>query len=76
MGLFGSKERRKLKVGGMTCGHCVMRVKKALEEVEGVKKAEVNLEKGEAEVSFKGQPVDTTKLVKAVTDAGYRAEEA
>ena len=33
-----------IKVEGMSCGHCEMRVKKAVEAVEGVQKAEVNLQ--------------------------------
>ncbi|MGC8529516.1 MAG: CopZ family metallochaperone [Leptospirillia bacterium] len=39
-----------LKVGGMTCNHCVMAVTKALEAVPGVTKAHVSLEKGQAVV--------------------------
>lgn len=35
-----------LKVEGMMCGHCEARVKKALEEIDGVVSAEVSHEKG------------------------------
>ena len=40
-----------LKVEGMMCGHCEARVKKALEEIDGVVSAEVSHEKGTAVVT-------------------------
>ncbi len=75
MGLFGSKNKTTLSVEGMTCGHCVMRVTKALEGLDGVKSAKVSLDKKEAEVVFKGDKIDTKVLVSAVEEAGYQAKE-
>ena len=63
---------KKLKVDGMTCGHCSARVEKALAGVEGVEKASVNLKKGLAEVKL-AAPVEDAALTKAVIDAGYEA---
>lgn len=60
-----------LKVEGMTCNHCKMRVEKALNGVSGVEKASVDLSKGEAVVVGN---VNREELVKAVTDAGYPAQ--
>jgi copper chaperone len=74
MGLFGSKNKTTLSVDGMTCGHCVMRVTKALESVNGVKSAKVTLEKNEAEVIFTRDKVDSAVLIKAVEEAGYQAK--
>ena len=62
-----------LKVTGMTCGHCQNAVKNALESVEGVKKAEVDLESGVARVDGNA---DTSKLVHAVEEEGYGASVA
>ncbi|HBE91951.1 MAG TPA: heavy metal-binding protein [Gammaproteobacteria bacterium] len=62
-----------LKVTGMTCNHCVMRTKKALEAVDGVDNAEVTLEPGGAVVLG---TVTADVLVAAVKDAGYEAELA
>jgi copper chaperone len=59
-----------LKVTGMTCNHCVMRTKKALEAVGGVDSAEVTLEPGGADVQ--GTATAET-LIAAVKDAGYDA---
>ena len=64
----------KLKVEGMTCGHCQMSVKKALENIKGVKSAEVDLEKKSAEVNYKSEKVTVESLIQAVVDAGYKAE--
>jgi len=75
MELFG-KKKLSLKVEGMTCGHCVMHVKKALEEIRGVKKAEVNLEKGTAVIILdRKEPASIDSLIKAVEDAGYIASK-
>jgi copper chaperone len=62
----------KLKIGGMSCNHCVMRVKKALETCAGVKSAEVDLASGTAVVT--GEGLTAAALIAAVTDADYTAE--
>jgi copper ion binding protein len=61
-----------LKIDGMTCEHCVAHVKKALEGVEGVKSADVNLKKKSAAVNH-GDGVSLDALKAAVTEAGYEA---
>jgi len=76
MELFGKKKKVILIVEGMTCGHCVMHVKKALEGVQGVKKAEVSLEKRRAEIILdRKEPASVESLVKAVGEAGYNASK-
>jgi len=61
----------RLKINGMTCGHCANAVKNALANVAGVDKvSEVNIERGEAIVE--GEP-DVTQLVSAVEAEGYEA---
>lgn len=59
-----------LPVVGMTCASCVGRVEKALNRVEGVGKATVNLATERADVTLV-QPVDQARLVQAIEDAGY-----
>lgn len=60
-----------IKIKGMMCGHCEARVRKALEELEGVTSAEVSYKQGTAVV--RADPaVSDEALLKAVTDAGYR----
>ena len=64
---------RKLKISGMTCGHCVSHVKSALEGMEGVSEADVSLENHEAELTLSGEIIDAD-LIAAVEAAGYQAE--
>ena len=61
-----------LKIQGMTCNHCVMRVAKALKQVPGVQDARVDLQKGEAVVTYDDVLVTHEKLTLAVVDAGYK----
>lgn len=60
-----------LKVTGMTCNHCVMHTKKALQSVPGVKSVDVSLEPGTATVTGSA---DHDQLIAAVKNAGYEAE--
>ncbi len=60
-----------LKVEGMTCNHCKMRVEKALQAVSGVESVKVDLAAKEAVVTGE---TERASLVKAIVDAGYSAE--
>ena len=60
-----------LDISGMTCAACVNRVEKALNKVEGVHAATVNLAAETAAVHFDPTLVDLTALTGAVTKAGY-----
>jgi copper chaperone CopZ len=64
----------KLWVTGMTCGHCQMKVEKALKGVAGVYSAIVDLGDGEAEVDFDDDVLTTAQLIGAVQKAGYGAK--
>lgn len=62
-----------LKVEGMTCKHCVMAVTNALEELDGVTRAEVSLEEGKAEVQHDDGAPALAAMQAAVDEAGYAA---
>ncbi|AKB85822.1 heavy-metal-associated domain-containing protein [Methanococcoides methylutens] len=62
-----------IKVEGMSCGHCQMTVTKAISGVEGVSSVDVDLEKGEANVSYDPEATDIDTIKKAVNDSGYKA---
>ena len=66
----------KLRVTGMTCGHCQAKVEKALKSVTGVYSAVIDLPDGEAEVDFDDDSVTTQQLVAAIARAGYGAKLA
>jgi copper chaperone len=61
-----------LKIQGMTCNHCVMRVAKALKAIPGVMDAKVDLQKGEAVVTYDDAKVSPEKLSFAIVEAGYQ----
>ncbi len=64
-----------LKVEGMMCMHCVGHVKKALEGIEGVQEAVVDLDAGTAKALLSSDVADDA-LIAAVVDAGYEATMA
>ncbi|WP_046867846.1 heavy metal translocating P-type ATPase [Microvirga massiliensis] len=64
-----------LAISGMTCASCVGRVEKALKRVPGVVDATVNLATERATVHFFGAADAVARLIAAVADAGYEAEE-
>ena len=64
------KSVTEIKVGGMMCDHCVAAVKKAVESVEGVKSADVDLKKGIVKVKYKGEFPEEA-ITKVVEEADY-----
>ena len=62
-----------VKINGMTCGHCVGAVTKALEGITGLSDVHVNLEKGEA--SYKEEnPVTIESVKEAIKGIGFEVE--
>jgi copper chaperone len=58
-----------LKIDGMTCMHCKMRVENALKGVPGVTGAQVDLGKKQAVVAGSAEQA---LMAKAVADAGFK----
>ena len=67
-------EQITLTVKGMTCDHCVHVVTTALKSVEGVKLAKVELEMGQAKITFDPVKTSAEELRGAILDSGYQAE--
>lgn len=66
--------KKTMKIEGMMCGHCSGRVKKCLEELDGVESAVVSHETGTAEVTLKSDVSD--EVLKATVEAqGYNVTE-
>lgn len=61
-----------IPVEGMSCISCAVRVKKALNSVDGVTEVEVSLLDREARVRYLDTKVSPERLVAAINDAGYR----
>nr|WP_300003723.1 heavy metal translocating P-type ATPase [Tissierella sp.] len=61
-------------IEGMTCAACSTRIDKALNKVEGIEKANVNLATNKASVEFKSGILSDEDIVQIIDKAGYKAE--
>ena len=59
-----------IKIKGMSCQHCVMAVKKALNGIDGIENATVDLEAGQATFDTT-QPVDMEVVKERIKKAGF-----
>ena len=60
-----------VKIDGMSCGHCVARVEKALSKLEGVSVSRVDV--GSAEIDYDPARTPFARIREAIADAGYTA---
>ena len=65
-----------LDIRGMTCGHCVAAVRKALAAVPGVEAVEVTLSPPRAVVACDFSRTTVEMLVKATAEEGYPSSPA
>lgn len=65
-----------LKIQGMTCGHCVKAVSDALNGVDGVADAQVELQSATARVEYDEERAGVQAMQEAVAEEGYTAEPA
>jgi copper chaperone CopZ len=64
-------ERLTLKIEGMSCGHCVARVDKALKKLDGVNVIRVDV--GSAGILYDPAKTPLARIREALDDAGYTA---
>ena len=62
--------QKEFKIEGMSCGHCVMAVKKELQKINNLKID--NVEIGSAKVEFDENQIDNQKIIDAIEEAGYK----
>ena len=60
---------QEFKIEGMSCGHCVMAVKKELSKLN-LESADIEI--GSAKVNFDETKVNTATIENAITEAGYK----
>lgn len=65
--------RTTLTIKGMTCGGCVAAVKLQLRKSDGVTAYDVNLENGEAQVTYEPGKTDPKKIAQSVSKTGFAA---
>ena len=66
--------RTTLKIDGMSCGHCVSAVTKALAELEGVTLERVTV--GSAVVTYDAAVTSARQIGDAIGEAGYTVTAA
>ena len=66
--------KKNIMIEGMSCMHCVGRVKNALEEMEGVKEVTVDLEGKSATINLE-KDIEDALLKEKIEDAGYDVVE-
>lgn len=72
---YSKMEKKKVVlIEGMQCNHCKMTVEKALSSIEGVTKAEVNLENKTASIES-NKDIDNSKINEAIEEAGFIVRE-
>ena len=59
-----------IAIEGMSCQHCVMRVKRALSGLDGIKDSAVDI--GTAKVTFDESKIQKKDIEEAITKAGYK----
>lgn len=64
-----------IKIEGMTCNHCIQKVKKFVSECEGVDTDTINisLERKTLEINF-NTPATLDAIKEAIEDAGYKTK--
>lgn len=74
MMLFNKKEiNKKVKVGGMSCEHCKLRVENALKNLNEVKSVNVDLENKIANIKLK-KDISEDIIKNTIDDLGFTFE--
>ncbi len=71
-----SNEKVKIKLSGMTCASCALKIETKLKNLEGVSSSAVNFANEEATVEFNSTKTNYNEFNKAIKDLGYKASLA
>ncbi len=66
--------RKTIRIEGMSCGHCVMAVRDALEQLDGIRVDTVDI--GMATLELNDNESNLHDVARAITEAGYTLIEA
>ena len=65
---------KKIYIEGMSCGHCVARVEKALKNIEDVKSVNVDLKEKVAVIEVNND-IDHNVLTETIDSIGYQVSD-
>ncbi|TXT53881.1 MAG: Copper-exporting P-type ATPase [Promethearchaeota archaeon] len=71
-----TKDKVKIKLGGMTCASCALKIENKLKNMPGVNKSVVNFANEEATVEYETDKTNYQEFDKAIRDLGYKASLA
>ncbi|CDE90196.1 copper-transporting ATPase homolog [Clostridium sp. CAG:389] len=63
-----------LQIEGMHCAGCSTRLEKVLNNLEGVEKAQVNLQEKKATIKYDENKISLKSIKEAIEDAGFKGE--
>lgn len=61
---------QEFRIEGMSCGHCVMAVRKELSRLDNVKVNDVQI--GKVKVEFDETKILESRIIDAIEEAGYK----
>lgn len=67
--------KKRILINGMHCAGCVNTAEKALQEVTGVKSANVQLTTESADIEYEGESFPYEEVRKVLENAGYELDE-
>lgn len=70
------KEKIKIKLGGMTCASCALKIETKLKNLDGVNSSVVNFANEEATVEYDPKTTNYETFNKAINDLGYKSSLA
>jgi len=71
-----SKEKVKIKLGGMTCASCALKIETKLKNLDGVSRSVVNFANEEATVEYDSRKTNYSEFNRTIRDLGYKASLA
>lgn len=69
--MFNKKVKTVIKIDGMSCEHCVNKVKENLEKVPDILKVKVDLKQKQA-IIISIKEIDYDKVKEIITNLGYK----
>ena len=64
--IFSENSEKVFKIDGMTCGRCAAKVNDALNDLDGIESCEVNVDKGQAKITFDDSKITENKILETL----------
>ena len=75
VGCNGNIKKTKINISSAQCGMCAVAIESALNKIDGVREALVNMETLKVTVAYDVEQTGLTSLESAISNAGYQANE-